>query len=358
MSCLVGSGCSQDASPSETSVAQACKSTPARSVEPTDAILSYSMERDGGFAQFVAASPEQSVLVTSDGGGGTTVWSPDGTHLAYSTQSVGFRVQEASPGAVPIEIEGSFPEWSPDSSRLAFYFDGDVYVVNADGTGRTNLTNLPFFIDGLSAIAWSPDGQTILFDSNRDDTGNMFAMDPDGRNQRKVSQSDFPDSNPAWSSDGTQILADWSTPDGGGLAVMNADGSDQHMVVADPTVLGFSWSPDGCRIVFATARDDNVEIYIADADGMNQTNLTNTEADEGFHPVFSPDGSRIAFDSSREGSSDIFVMDADGTNIVRWTSSDAREFAPIWTPSGAHRTTDLLAELFIVLPRCRPAPRT
>ena len=69
----------------------------------------------------------------------------------------------------------------------------------------------------------------------------------------------------------------------------------------DPGADGFAdWSPDGEQIAFAASRDGNCEIYVMDADGSNQINVTNTEFDE-LYPSWSPDGNQIVFSSTEAG---------------------------------------------------------
>src|SRR5436309_2843912 len=69
------------------------------------------------------------------------------------------------------------------------------------------------------------------------------------------------------------------------------------------------------KIVFASDRDGNNEIYVMDADGSHQTRLTNNPADD-ILPAWSPDGTKIAWSTNRLGGSnyEIFVMNADGSN--------------------------------------------
>ena len=88
------------------------------------------------------------------------------------------------------------------------------------------------------------------------------------------------------------------------------------------------------RIVFTSVRDGNFEIYVMDADGGNQENLTNHPAYDRL-PDWSPDGTKIAFVSSRDGSpSQIYVMDADGKNVIRLTDGPGQKNDPDWSPDG------------------------
>ena len=88
------------------------------------------------------------------------------------------------------------------------------------------------------------------------------------------------------------------------------------------------------RIAFTSLRDGNHEIYVMDADGGNQENLTNHPAYDG-HPDWSPDGTKIAFVSGRDvGPSQIYVMDADGKNVDRLTDGRVTKGDPDWSPDG------------------------
>ena len=88
------------------------------------------------------------------------------------------------------------------------------------------------------------------------------------------------------------------------------------------------------RIVFTSRRDGNNEIYVMNADGGNQENLTNHPAYDGY-PDWSPDGTKIAFVSSRDGGAiQIHIMDADGKNVIRLTDGPGQKYDPDWSPDG------------------------
>ncbi len=88
------------------------------------------------------------------------------------------------------------------------------------------------------------------------------------------------------------------------------------------------------RIVFTSFRDGNFEIYVMDADGGNQDNLTENPSYDG-QPDWSPDGTKIAFVSGRDGAgSQIYVIDADGKNVIRLTDGPGGKGHPDWSPDG------------------------
>ena len=123
------------------------------------------------------------------------------------------------------------------------------------------------------------------------------------------------------------------------IYVMNPDGSQQTNLTNDPDDDYHPvWSPDGTEIAFVSYRDGNSEVYSMGADGSNQTNLT-SHPNSDFFPVWSPAGTRIAFMTDREAAgpvvlyaapkiiiefnSEIFVTNADGTGQTNLTDDSA-----------------------------------
>ncbi len=151
--------------------------------------------------------------------------------------------------------------------------------------------------------------------------------------------------DPVWSPDGDRIVFNSDRDGIWEIYVMRSDGSDLQRLTHAPRSLSTgmpAWSPDGKSILFASARGpssanwyDVVDIYVIDADGSNLQRLTHT-GDNGS-PIWSPDGKRIAFSSHRSGDStdwrdnrEIYVMKADGSNVQRLTFNEVWDSHPRW----------------------------
>jgi Tol biopolymer transport system component len=245
-------------------------------------------------------------------------WSPDGKTVAYVASDswvTGTVVLIDPSGANRHAIgPGTEPAWSPDGTKIALAGDGavrDIVVVNADGSGRTNLTNTPETDE--ADPAWSPDGQRIVFARGVwPDHYDLYVMNADGSGVTQVTDVETSDVNPAWSPDGMRIaFSRWSLDSVGrtigDIFTMNPDGSGLTRLTND-----FSydddpaWSPDGTKIAFTRNPYSNglyeLDIFAMNADGSGVADLSNAtgsyDAWYDAEAAWSPDGSRIAFDRS------------------------------------------------------------
>lgn len=231
------------------------------------------------------------------------------------------------------------PRWSPDASRIAFtcYIRSATRATTAQicmysmEAGR--LMAFPMFNGTNSAPAWSPDGNTIMFSSSMYGDVELFTMDTNGRNVKRVTYSNGVDTSPAWNPRTGQQVAFVS--DRGGrpnLFVMNADGSNAERIdlldrgyVIDPT-----WSPNGQLLAFSYQRShSNYDLYVMDIATRQLVQLTR-DAGRNERPSWAPDGRHLVFESTRTGRRQIWTMLADGTQ-QRQLTFDSDNESPNWS---------------------------
>lgn len=124
-----------------------------------------------------------------------------------------------------------------------------------------------------------------------------------------------------------------------GALLAGCDGSERSLAPSrdGPLLSQSEGNKLGGRIAFHSMRDGDFEIFVMNADGTGQTQLTHNSSHE-FDPMWSPDGKRIGFSSIRDftGTDDfeIWVMNADGSDPVQLTNNAVNDFGPIWSPNG------------------------
>jgi Tol biopolymer transport system component len=232
------------------------------------------------------------------------------------------------------------PAWSPDGQKIAFQWADagspqsfEIYTVNADGSGLVQLTN-----DPVRAVepAWSPDGKKIAFLSLRHEADpqtcaayggdcnyDTYVINADGSGETRLTNSSTQDGRMTWSPDGQRIAFDFRPlNDLYELGVMNADGSNQQQITTTPSgeqAWFPDWSPDSSRIVYTrTILDpicepgcgDNHQIYTIEPDG---TNPILVKQHSFISQVWSPDGTTFVL-AVCGTSTGIYTMNSDGTN--------------------------------------------
>lgn len=206
-------------------------------------------------------------------------WSPDGSQIAFISnrddpdplgcaQDCFYQLYMIKPDGsdeyklITTEFSTTHPDWHPDGTKLSFdtetNLQGDIYVVNADGSGLLLLIEDGFWAD------WSPDGTQIVFCSNREGNVEIYVADADGSNQRRLTENRSLEYFPAWSPDGRQIA--FARLEARQIFVMDTDGTNEQQLTYQRNAENPSWSPDGDYIAYQTSQDGNFEIYLVNVE--------------------------------------------------------------------------------------------
>jgi len=168
---------------------------------------------------------------------------------------------------VPLTSQGSNtqPRLSPDLARILFVSNRagrknrELYLINPDGTGETQLT---FHAAHDMMPAWAPDGQQLVFVSERDGQAELYTMRRDGSNLQRLTSNALDDLYPSWSPDGKTIAWVQVNDDRGDLRLMDADGTNVRTLQQGLRFLARpAWSPDGAQLAFD---------YDGNEDGFNE----------------------------------------------------------------------------------------
>ncbi len=258
----------------------------------------------------------------SNGDGRTTCsyFFPDASRVLYSSTHLGAKACPPRPDFSKGYVWAVYPEF-------------DIFTSRADGTDLKRLTTTPGY-DAETTI--SRNGK-LVFTSMRDGDLDIYTMDANGKNVRRLTNELGYDGGPFWSYDGKQIVyrahhpqtekekADYRDllaqnlirPTTLEIWVMNADGSNKRRVTSNGKA-NFApyFFPDGKRIIFASNMDDprgrNFDLYKINVDGSGLERITFNETFDGF-PMFSPDGKKLVFASNRNaktrGDTNVFIAD-------------------------------------------------
>lgn len=220
--------------------------------------------------------------------------------VAFTTYRSGQPDLYVSRGGAPVPLVQARQmvtgvSFSPDGSRIAYSLaEGEgaqLYVANADGSGRKRVTD-GFGIN--SSPSWAPDGKRLAFVSNRGGSPQVYVMNLDGSGVRRLT-----------------FRGNYNqTPD---------------------------WSPRGDLIVF-TARDERnaFDLFTVNVQTGAIVRLTQDQGNN-EEPSFSPNGRLIVFSSTRTGPPRLYVMTADGNNQVALPMERGNHLTPDWGPAAASR---------------------
>ncbi len=220
---------------------------------------------------------------------------PGGKQAIVRVDQGGSNPVELTAGkAIPSEF-GAF-SWSSDGAQLVYASSGvaggDLWAVDANGTAATRLTA----DSGNDDPAWSPKGTKIAYvhtvcvaspNGTFDLQEDIWLVDADGKNQRRLTADAGEKGPPSWSPDGSKLLFWRLSPSPALKTELFVVNAATGAVVLRTTDRGGAWSPDGSRIAVLSA--SGIDVVSADGSGRR------TVAGGGSDPQWSPDGTKIAF---------------------------------------------------------------
>lgn len=245
-----------------------------------------------------------SVKQVSPGGGACTCgfFRPDGNKIIFGSSYL----HPDMPNPNKYQREGSNYAWDMPGGM-------DVIEANVDGSSPRQLTTT----DGYDAeCAYNPTGDRIVFCSDRDGDPDLYTMAADGSDVRQITNHDGYDGGPFFSPDGKRVIfrADRNQDDHLQLFVINADGTGERQLTPHGDVVRWApwWLPDGHSIVYASSIHGhfNYEVYMLNIDSGKYTRVTWSGGFDGL-PVISPDGKSMMWTSkrSKDSTSQVFIAD-------------------------------------------------
>ncbi|MCQ1536672.1 PGF-pre-PGF domain-containing protein [Methanosarcina sp. KYL-1] len=207
-------------------------------------------------------------------------WSPTGSKIAYvaSLDDIeAYVITMNADGSDKQVIAGpvemcyiNYPAWSPDASKIAFATDPLVTeryigIVNSDGSGLITIPNgfLTSCTQSWQSQVWSPDGSKILYSSDESGNEDIYIINADGTGKTRLTTDAGDEHDPRFSPDGSRILFVSGWGGNSDIWVMDADGSNKVQLTTDTAYDSDPmWSPDGTKIAFSSDRNGNFDIWV------------------------------------------------------------------------------------------------
>jgi TolB protein len=225
------------------------------------------------------------------------------------------------------------PVWFSDRKAIAYtsYRSGypDIIVAYLEQARHTTpAAGTAEKQNFLPAV--SPDGTKVAFTSNRDGNSEIYIMNVDGSNMRRLTNHPSIDVAPTFSPPGNQIAFTSDRSGSAQIWIMSIDGSGVQQITRETKCDRATWSPAPFNeIAYTSQSGGGFDIRIFDFATRSTKTITDGIGSN-EQPAFSPNGRHIAFNSTRAGKEQIFLIDRDGRNLRQVTRTGANRY-PNWS---------------------------
>ncbi len=220
-------------------------------------------------------------------------------------------------------------------TRIAFVSDKtkfkELYVMDYDGQNQRKVT-----ADRSICLspAWSPDGKILAYVSYRDRNPDLYGLNMETGKRWKISGSEGLNISPAWSPNGKRLAAALSKDGSAEVYLMDQNGGElERLTYGAWDNVSPSWAPNGREIAFTSGRAGTPQIYIMNSDGTDVRRVT-FEGGYNASPHWSSRGDRLVFVSQMRGLFKIATVNPDGSDLRIITSGPGNDENPSWSPSG------------------------
>ena len=292
-------------------------------------------------------------------------WSPDGKEIVVSSFGRDQPTVRAAPGGVLTainvatglkrelaKVEASFPAWSPNGHRIAYWFytgtfgRRDIATIPAGG-GEPVVVAQGFAVSNWNPV-WSPDGRYLYFVSSKAGNMNFWRVPIDEVTGEALDEPEIVltpskySRHLSFSRDGKRMVY-VQTNNQSNIQGVDFDagsgrptGSPFWITQGDREVSRAELSPDGTQFVLRLIRRTQDDIATVSRDGREWKDVTNDEPFDRY-VRWSPDSKQLAFGSDRNEGGQVWISNADGTNLRQLTysrSGDSAAGFPVWSPAG------------------------
>jgi TolB protein len=178
----------------------------------------------------------------------------------------------------------------------------------------------------------------LMSRKNQDAPWQIYAINSRTGKHLRLTETESNERTPKWSPDGSRIVFASDREGNREIYIMDDldDWNDDRLInLTQHKAPDWqpAWSPDGERVAFSSHRDENWEVYLINADGSGLERVTEHPASD-FSPCWAPDSTKLVFVSRRHGDADLFVIDIDTGELAQLTESERDEYDPAWSPNG------------------------